>query len=203
MKKLIILLSCLFISLSSQATLLSIELNQSSYQVGDTLIADFIISDIEEDALGFQKLLASFDFNVSWDDTILEYASASFGNKLDVGAGSDHNLLDVMNDSLGLTEISYAWWDELLQAQDGLSHFVLASLNFNVTGTGSGELNLTQLAFGDDFGDAFTDVNSRDKAYSVASGNPVDVPEPMSVILMLIGLCLMGFSLSARPKKQH
>ncbi len=191
MKKIITLLTALLISLSSQATLLSIELNQDNYQVGDVLTADFIISEIEDDAVGFQKLLATFDFNVSWDNTIIEYVSGSFGDKLNVGAGGSDQFLDVTADSLGLSETSYAWWDELLAVQDGLSSFVLASVDFTVIGNGSDSLDLSNLAFGDDFGDAFTQVSSSDKAYIVASGNPVDVPEPTSIILMLVALTLL------------
>ncbi|PKI16549.1 hypothetical protein [Colwellia sp. 12G3] len=191
MKKIITLLATLLISLSSQATLLNIELNQDSYQIGDVLTADFIISDIEEDAVGFQKLLATFDFNVSWDNSIIEYVSTRFGNKLNVGAGGSDQFSDDMADSLGLSETSYAWWDELLVVQDGVSSFVLASVDFTVIGNGSGTVDLSNLAFGDDFGAAFTDVSASDKAYSVTSGNPVDVPEPTAIILMLVALTLL------------
>lgn len=193
MKKIIMLLTMLLVSLNSQATLLSVELNQDSYQVGDALTADFIISDIEEDALGFQKLLATFDFMLSWDDSIINYVSSSFGNKLDVGfGGSDQSAFDIMTDSVSLSEISYAWWDELLPVQDGLSQFVLASVNFNVTGTGTGILNLTNVSFGDDFGVSFTDVSSNNASFIVDSVGPVDVPEPMTMVLMLVALTLLA-----------
>jgi len=192
MKKIITLLAGLLISLSSQATLLNIELNQDSYKIGDVLTADFIISDIEEDAVGFQKLLATFDFNASWDKSIIEYVSTSFGNKLNVGAGGSDQFSDVMSNNLGLSETSYAWWDELLTVQDGLSSFVLASVDFTVIGNGNGTVDLSKVAFGDDFGAAFTDVSGTDKAYSVTSGNPVDVPEPTSIILMLVALTLLA-----------
>jgi hypothetical protein len=198
MKKIVTLLTALLISLSSQATLLSIELNQDNYQVGDVLTADFIISEIEEDAVGFQKLLATFDFNVSWDSSIIEYVEGSFGNKLNVGMGGSDQYIDVTADSLGLSEYSFAWWDELLAVQDGLSSFVLVSVDFTVTGNGLGTLALSNLAFGDDFGDALTQVSSSDKVYSVTSGNPVDIPEPASIILMFLALTLL-----VRQQKQN
>jgi hypothetical protein len=47
------------------------------------------------------------------------------------------------------------------------------------------------VAFGDDFGDAFTDVTSKDKTYSVTAGTPVDVPEPSSIVLVLMGLVFL------------
>lgn len=194
MKKIILLITLLLVSLSSQATLLSIELNQDSYQVGDVLTADFVISEIEEDSLGFQKLLGSFDFNVSWNNSIIEYSSATFGNMLDVASDpSDFSdqYMDVMADSLGFGELSYAGWNDLFSAQDGVASFVLASIDFVVTGNGSGIFELAGVDFGDDSGGAFTHVTSSDKAYSITSGNPVDVPEPASIILVLMGLMLL------------
>lgn len=191
MKKIILLITLLFVSLNSQATLLSINLNQDSYKIGDVLTADIVISDIEEDMSGFQKLLASFDLNISWDNSIIEFTSSRFGNKLNVGENPSDQHLDTMADNLGLSETSLAWWDELLAVQDGLSSFVLVSVDFIVIDNGLGTLDLSNLAFGDDFGDAFTDVISNDKAYSVTSGNPVDVPEPTSLILVLMGLALL------------
>lgn len=193
MKKIIMLLTMLLVSLNSQATLLSVELNQDSYQVGDVLTADLIISDIEEDSLGFQKLLATFDFTLSWDNSITDYVSSSFGNKLNVGlGGSDQSAFDIMTDSASLSEISYAWWDELLPVQDGLSQFVLASVNFNVTSVGTGILNLANVSFGDDFGVSFADVSSNNTSFIVNSSGPVDIPEPMTMVLMLVALTLLA-----------
>jgi len=192
MKKLILLIALLFVSINTQATLLSINLNQDSYQIGDVLTAELVISEIEEDTSAFQKLLASFDLNISWDNSIIEFTSSSFGNKLNVGDGGSDQHLDVMADSLGLSEISYAWWDELLVVQDGLSSFVLASVDFIVIDNGSGTLDLSNVAFGDDFGDVLTDVSSSGKAYSVTSETPVDLPEPASFILVLMALVLLA-----------
>ena len=191
MKKIILLITLLFVSLNSQATLLSINLNQDSYQIGDVLTADLVISEIEEDASAFQKLLASFDLNISWDNSIIEFTSSSFGNKLNVGDGGSDQHLDVMADSLGLSEISYAWWDELLAVQDGLNSFVLASVDFIVIDNGSGTLDLSKVDFGDYDGSAFTDMSSSDKAYSITSKTPIDVPEPASIILVLMALVLL------------
>lgn len=191
MKKIIMLLTMFLVSLNSQATLLSVDFNQDSYQIGDVLTADVIISDIEEDGLGLQKLLASFDFTLSWDDSIIDYVSSSFGNKLNVGFGSDQSVFDIMTDSISLSEISHAWWDELLPVQDGLNKFVLASINFDVIGTGTGILNSSKVKFGDDFGDSYTDVSSNNASFIVNSAAAVNVPEPMTVPLMLIALMML------------
>ncbi|MEW6993749.1 hypothetical protein AADZ84_05710 [Colwelliaceae bacterium MEBiC 14330] len=193
MNKIILLLTALMISFSSQATLLSIELNQENYQIGDVLQADLVISDIEADSFGFQKLLASFEFNLLWDNALVEYASTSFGNKLDVDPfGPSDQFLDVQSTSLLLSEISYAWSNDLFFAQDGLTSFVLASVNFNVTGTGSGTLVISNAALGDDFGGAFN-LSSNDKAFVVDSGLAVGVPEPSIVVLLAMVLLLLSY----------
>jgi hypothetical protein len=192
MKKIIMLITMLLVSLNSQATLLSVGLNQDSYQVGDVLIADFIISDIEEDGSGLKKLLASFDYSLAWDDSIINYSSSSFGNKLNVGIGSDQSILDIMTDSLNVSEVSHAWWDELLPVQNGVNQFVLASVNFNVISTGTSLLTLSNIVFGDDFGTSFTDVSSNNASFTVNSAGPVDVPEPMTMVLMLFALTVLA-----------
>ncbi len=192
MKKIILLLTALMISFSSQATLLSIELNQENYQIGDVLQADFVISDIEADSFGFQKLLASFEFNLLWDNALVEYASTSFGNKLDVDPfGPSDQFLDVQSSSLLLSEISYAFSNDLFFAQDGLTSFVLASVTFNVTGTGSSTLAVSNAVFGDDFGGAFN-LSSNDKAFLVDSGIAVGIPEPSALVILAIALMIIS-----------
>ena len=194
MKKLIVLLTALFMSLNSQATLLSIELNQSEYQVGDVLIADFVISDIEDDLIGFQKLLASFEFDVSWNGLMLDYVSTSFGDKLDVDPdpffASEQLAIDLFG-QLTINETSFAFSGDLFNAQDGLGNFVLASVDFTVVGEGTDTLMLSAVDFGDDFGDSFMNISSTNKAYTVTNNLPVNVPEPSVIVLMLMGLILL------------
>lgn len=192
MKKLTLLLTMLFTSVSSQATLLSIDLNQDSYQVGDTLTADVVISDIEEDSVGITKLLADFAFNFSWESSLLEYSSVNFGSMLDVDLFFEsHKLVSDNTGNVRIGELSLAFSDDLFFAQDGLSSFILASINFNVIADGTDTLELADIELGDDFGNAFTNVTTNDKAYSVTSGNPVDVPEPASIVLILMALALL------------
>ena len=201
MKKLIVLLTTFVISLNAHATLLSVELNQNDYQVGDVLTADIVISDIEEDAFGFQKLLASFDLALSWDNAMINYTSASFGSKLDVDPdpmfASDQFTL-AMTDSISLSEVSFAFSDDLFFAQDGLDSFILASINFNVIGSGNSNLSFDSFDLGDDFGDSFTMATSMDKSYSVMNNNSVNVPEPSALALMLIALLMLTRQVRAR-----
>lgn len=184
------LLSALLVSTVSQATLLSIELNATDYQVGDVLSADLIISDIETE-IGFQKLLASFAFDISFDSSMIEFASISFGDKLDVDPTfSSFQYTDELAPGLlNLSEESFAFYDDLFSAQDGLSQFVLASINFTVMSAGSDVFSLNNVAFGDDLGDAFTSISSSGQAYNVTPS--VNVPEPSSILLMAFAALLL------------
>jgi hypothetical protein len=194
MKKIIILLTTLFVSLSSQATLITVELNQNTYQVGDVLTANFIISEIEDDASALQRMLSGFGFDVSWNNIMIEYSAVRFGDKLDAAPGfSVQSPINLMANSLTLSETSYSWSDELFAVQNGLSRFLLASVDFNVVGAGNGlgSLDLSNVVLWDDFNIDFSDINSRNKEYSVTSATPIDVPEPSSMVLMLMGFIFL------------
>ncbi|MBA6262419.1 MAG: hypothetical protein ACI9N3_002021 [Colwellia sp.] len=194
MKKIIILLTTLFVSLSSQATLITVELNQNTYQVGDVLTANFIISEIEDDASALQRMLSGFGFDVSWNNMMIEYSAVRFGDKLDAAPGfSVQSPINLMANSLTLSETSYSWSDELFAVQNGLSRFLLASVDFNVVGAGNGlgSLDLSNVVLWDDFNIDFSDINSRNKEYSVTSATPIDVPEPSSMVLMLMGFIFL------------
>ena len=194
MKKIIILLTTLFVSLSSQATLITVELNQNTYQVGDVLTANFIISEIEDDASALQRMLSGFGFDVSWNNVMIEYSAVRFGDKLDAAPGfSVQSPINLMANSLTLSETSYSWSDELFAVQNGLSRFLLASVDFNVVGAGNGlgSLDLSNVVLWDDFNIDFSDINSRNKEYSVTSATPIDVPEPSSMVLMLMGFIFL------------
>lgn len=194
MKKIIILLTTLFVSLSSQATLITVELNQNTYQVGDVLTANFTISEIEDDASALQRMLSGFGFDVSWNNMMIEYSAVRFGDKLDAAPGfSVQSPINLMANSLTLSETSYSWPDELFAVQNGLSRFLLASVDFNVVGAGNGlgSLDLSKVVLWDDFDIDFSDINSRNKEYSVTSATPIDVPEPSSMVLMLMGFIFL------------
>lgn len=194
MKKIIILLTTLFVSLSSQATLITVELNQNTYQVGDVLTANFTISEIEDDASALQRMLSGFGFDVSWNNVMIEYSAVRFGDKLDAAPGfSVQSPINLMANSLTLSETSYLWPDELFAVQNGLSRFLLASVDFNVVGAGNGlgSLDLSNVVLWDDFNIDFSDINSRNKEYSVTSATPIDVPEPSSMVLMLMGFLFL------------
>jgi len=187
MKKLIAFCASMLITLSAQATLINIELDKTIYQVGDVVQADIIVSDIERD-LGVQKLVASFDFTLLFDSTLLTYNSTTFDSLLDVDPflASDKEIDNSLLGSLSLSEISYAFGDDLFAAQDGLTRFVLASVNFTVLSKGLNVLNINNIDLGDDLSDPFTKVSSVPTEFTVEG--TTSVPEMPTLAIFVLGL---------------
>ncbi|OUR61566.1 hypothetical protein A9Q74_08860 [Colwellia sp. 39_35_sub15_T18] len=193
MKKLITMLMLTLVTLSSQATLLSVDLDNTDYQVGDVLSADIVISDIELDAVGFDKLVASFNTNFLFDDSLLAFDNVTFGDKLDVdpdpffASFQDTNLASSGN--LFIQEVAQAFDFDLFFAQSGLSQFVLATVNFNVLQSGVGSLNFANATVGDEFGSSFIGVQAAGASFTVA--NSVAVPEPSTFILVIAAMMIL------------
>lgn len=188
MKKLIAIFATVFMTLSTQASLLSIDLDNTNYQVGDTLQANVMISDIEQDAFGFQKLLASFDFDLLFDSSLLAYQSTTFGTSLDVDPFFASNQLDleVAPGNLFLSEVSFAFSNDLFVAQDGQSSFLLASVNFDVISDGLNTFQFDNVILGDDFGTEFSSVST--SAAEVIFTDATSVPETPSLAIFALGL---------------
>lgn len=181
------------VSLSSHATLLSVDLDNTDYQVGDVLSADIVISDIELDAVGFDKLVASFNTNFLFDDSLLAFDHVTFGDKLDVdpdpffASFQDDSLVSPGN--LFIQETAQAFGFDLFAAQNGLNQFVLATVNFNVLQSGISSLSFANVAVGDEFGFSFTDVQTTNASFTVA--NSVAVPEPSTFILVVAAMMML------------
>ena len=184
-----LLLSVMFAS-SVNATLFSIELDQTDFNVGQTLTANLVVSDIEKDSIGFTSLIADFELDLMFDNSLLSFDSLSFGEKL--GDGLDSLQLDNVTASgiLNIFELSYLLYDELLVLQDGISKFTLASINFDIINVGSGLFSLNNIATGNDIGTALTDIQSNSTSFITTSGTTA-IPEPTSVALILVGLMLV------------
>jgi len=191
MKKIISILAALVLSFSTQATLISIELDNTGYSVGDTLTAQVIISDIEDDLSGFQKLLADFTFTLGYSSSVTSFSSVLFGNKLDVDffslIPSDQYFDDSVMNELTVSEFSYADSFDLATAQNSFNSFVLATLSFNVISAGNNYFSINSMTLGDDFSDSFASINLEKSIEFTVT----EVPEPASIFLVLMGLSFL------------
>ena len=184
MKKLLILLTFCFTVINAKATLISIDIEDKAYGINDTLTANIYISDLNN---GLQQLVSAFSFDLLFQDSLLDVDQITFGDKLDVDmfffTPSDKVITPGTN-TLSLSEFSFALSDDLFAAQNGLTSFMLASINFNVKSNGLAEFSLNNASVADDFG--FAHQVMRTEGKNVQLGSAVSVPEPHSIAVFLL-----------------
>lgn len=192
MKKLLILLSFWCAAISANAALITIDVEDKNYGINDTLTANVIISELE-DSLGFQVLVSEFAFNFNFEESLLDFGQVTFGNKLDVesffGDVSEKNLT-YSPSQLTISEVAAIMlFNELDDAQRGLSSFLLASIDFTVIGQGDAKFSLSNVEIYDDLGNLHETINTQ-----------VAVPEPSTVAILVLALLML---ISMKRKAKH
>lgn len=170
------------------AVTLSLEPSASTVKAGDTISLDLMISglgDYNGDSLG------DFDLEVMFDSAIVSFDGYSLAGYLgDPGwfEAIDYSFGEFAPGRVGLTEVSLLSPAELDALQPG--SFSLATLDFAVSSLAKGTSTLISvgpvLALGDGYGDPLALEATNDAAISV-------VPEPLSLVLLGMGLVALGF----------
>jgi len=175
MKYLITLLGLVF-SINANATLLTIDFDDTDYAVGDTVTGQLVISK-------FPETLAHFAGEVTFDDSSLSLTGWTFGNGFDDGLGSYQFADDTLPGELYLEDVADPFADEatlsIIQGQS----FVLASFSFEALTAGMHTVSLLN-----SYVDTFSgNLQNTLPVYS-ASFNVTQVPEPTTGLLLLAGL---------------
>jgi hypothetical protein len=187
MQKLLAALLTLGMCFSFNANAISIDLiaYQTAVSVGDNVAVQVRISGLH-DANG--PSLGDYDVNFNYDTSLFSFSNIAWGdsilgNQLDLsGFGS----LQDFSGGLGWLRVFELSFDdaldlELLQAGE----FMLFSVLLNVNAIGSGNFSLTANALGDAYGNGlFIDAIT---GATVDVGS-VSVPEPSSLLLLLLGI---------------
>ncbi|MBA6415356.1 PEP-CTERM sorting domain-containing protein [Colwellia sp. 6M3] len=192
MKKLLILLSFWCAAISANAALITIDVEDKNYGINDTLTANVIISELE-DSLGFQVLVSEFAFDFNFEESLLDFGQVTFGNKLDVESffgDVSEKKITYSPSQLTISEVAAIMlFNELDDAQRGLSSFLLASIDFTVIGQGDAKFSLSNVEIYDDLGNLHETINTQ-----------VAVPEPSTVAILVLALLML---ISMKRKAKH
>ncbi|MCF6338541.1 MAG: PEP-CTERM sorting domain-containing protein [Gammaproteobacteria bacterium] len=143
------------------------------------------------------EYVGAFDFDVSWDNSILSLASVSFGNAL--GGGSLSLQSENTDNGLGTSNLAESsLLSSLTSLQTGTTDIILATLIFDTLSVGQSILNLTGNIPGGGF---LGNENGSLLTTSANTGliNVVTVSEPESLFLVGAGLLAL-FGMRRRNK---
>jgi hypothetical protein len=166
------------------AIVLSFEPSASTFNVGDSIDIDIVISEMEFDDL------ATFDFNINYDDTVLAFDSYALGSELGVvdpsnpwadaedwswGQGYLGDGTFVGGGTIHLSEFSWLW--DFSSQPDA---FTLSTVSFTGINSGISLLSFSNVILGDDWGNPLS--------ADLETGTVSPVPEPATILLLGFGL---------------
>ena len=168
------------VSTVSQALMIDITPNFQSVFVGESVSVDIVASDVSN-AGG----LGDFDFDLSFDDSILNFDSVTFGTGLGFGLQDS----SALGGSLNINEVSFESEAYLLANQ--ADSFILATINFTASAIGLSDVAFDSIwALGDAGGNAIDPFNTSNASIEVLQRS-ASVPEPSALALLSLGLGLM------------
>lgn len=177
---------------------------QPSAQTAD--VGDFLTVDILA-LLDTDEIVSAFDFDLSYDSALLTATQVTFGTALgdpDPFAFEVFTDFDLMTAGLvNFAAVSLLSDESLFMRQATLSSIMLATLSFDVVGTGTSLLEF--INYGEPGKDIKGAENFSYKAptlltASITTNGDIPVPEPSSFLLISVGLAGM-FSLGRAMKR--
>ncbi len=162
--------------------ILSFSPNTQTILLSGQASVNIVASNLQNEYIG------AFDFDVSWDNSILSLASVSFGNAL--GGGSLSLQSENTNNGLGTSNLAESsLLSSLTSLQTGTTNIILATLVFDALSVGQSVLNLTGNISGGGFlGDengGILDTSTNPGLINVVT---TSIPEPETLFLVGVGL---------------
>jgi hypothetical protein len=186
--KTIVSLIALIVAHSSASANIVISLSPASQSigVGDSASMDIVISGLNAFAA---PGVGAFDFDLTYNPSVLSALSVSFGNHLDLGIFGSFQSFDLSSPgAIHLDEVSLESTSDLLQNQP--ASFKLATLNFSGAGPGSSSVTFASAILSDATGETSITPNLVG-ADVLVSGGSASVPDTASTA-SLLPLCLLG-----------
>jgi hypothetical protein len=161
--------------------------------LGDSVDIEIAISGLGSFAA---PSLGAFDLDLSFDNSILSFTSAAFGDQLDVsGFGSNPRGASEVGGVVDLFEISLD--SPVFLDTFQLDSFTLATLTFGTLDVGTSTLALSNVFLSDALGVSLGDVDVTGGSVGVAA-----VPEPATIFLLGSGLIGLAGYRRRKFKKQ-
>lgn len=181
--------AALLLSVQANATLITVDLDQASYNVGDTIKASLVLTEI-------QALVTGFDASLLFNQSLVELTEIKFGDFLSLPAvGSDQG--DIRSaGKVDLYELFFGFSNEdifdLSQVQAN-SPFVLATVSFKALKAGASEFALGGLSvmYLPEDGPEYSDNETRGRSATAQISGPASVPAPATLLLLLPALLLL------------
>lgn len=204
MKKLRLVLicgMCAFGSVSQAIPTVSLEPNpQTIVGVGGNAFIAVVISGLGNFTA---PSLGGFDFDLSYDSSIISAASLVFGSYLDLGILGSAQFSDLSTaGSIHLDEVSFEDPIDLNASQPGM--FTLATIGFTGLALGSSSLAFTYAALSDQDGGSISEFGTLNTSITVVASSAV--PEsgstfPLLVLgfVSLVTLRWVGWGLKLEP----
>lgn len=157
-----------------------------TYNVGDTILLDVWLSGLTDADMG------GFDLNLTFDNAVSTFSSATFSSALDDSLFADLQILRPNADALSLAGVSLAF--DLSGQADNLQLF---SLVFTAGSAGTSVLGFDFSLFSDAFG---SELLTENYIATLTVEAPAAVDEPGTFLLLGLGLAMIA-SRRIRPAK--
>jgi hypothetical protein len=183
--KIVIGISTVTLSCQVQGTVsVSLAPTPQTINVGDPAVMDLIVGGLGDFAA---PSLAAFDFDLSYDPSVLTAVSLTFGNLLNLGVLGSVQFSDLSSaGSIHLNEVSLESAFDLNNAQPAT--FTLATLSFTGATAGFGAIDFTFASLADEVGNVINEVALNSGSIEVVDG-PSGVSDGVSSLpLLALGL---------------
>ncbi|NOZ52083.1 MAG: hypothetical protein GXP08_02900 [Gammaproteobacteria bacterium] len=190
----LVFLFALFSTAQVSALSINFQSLNTTTNIGDTIDVDIVVSGLFDAG----EIVSTYDLFVAYDASIVTASTVSFGPYLDDLLFPSIQFADTSNPGmLEFGEISFLFDDELAAIQP--ASFTLATLSFDAMSSGMSDLSFAPHP---NFG--VIDIKGRDAqilnvnagvgTITVMAPSVVTVPEPDSLLLMLMGFVLLIIS---------
>lgn len=186
MFKKLIATAALLLSMQAHATVISVNLDQNQYNIGDTIKASLVVSDI-------QTLVSGFEASLHFNQKLVELQDVAFGSFLTLDGISNIQDKTISTGKVFLNEVflGFALEDLIdLAALQPKTNFVLATFSFKALTNGTSLFGLRDLSvlYSPSDSPDYQDVETRGQNATAIIGQPVAVSAPATIALLLPAL---------------